>query len=132
MSAYGHDAPDRSEVRGHEQSDVSPRPIVIAGIGLAVLVLVALGSMRLLFDYYLAREIREGPAANPLALAEGERVPPEPRLLPHPIEQLRELRAREDDVLQTYGWIDRDKGIVRIPIERAMQLVAERGVGMVK
>lgn len=39
--------------------------------------------------------------------------------------KLQELRAREENELQTYGWINRTDGVVRIPIDRAMQLLAE-------
>lgn len=130
MSEPSRQSPSASHSRGHEQRDISLRPIVLASVGLAVLILVAVVAMRSLFGFYLAREMRESPAANPLAVAEGERLPPEPRLQPQPIEQLRALRAREDVVLQTYGWIDRDQGIVRIPIERAMELIIERGVAV--
>ena len=43
-------------------------------------------------------------------------------------EALKNLRATEDASLTTYGWVDRDTGVVRIPIERAMDLLAERGL----
>ena len=39
--------------------------------------------------------------------------------------KLQELRAAEQKELQTYGWINRTDGVVRIPIDRAMQLLAE-------
>ena len=39
--------------------------------------------------------------------------------------QLEDLRAHEDSVLTSYGWVDRDRGIVRIPIDRAMELAAQ-------
>lgn len=43
-------------------------------------------------------------------------------------EDLRSLRAREDAELNSYGYVDREKGIVRIPIRQAMELVIrERG-----
>jgi hypothetical protein len=38
------------------------------------------------------------------------------------------LHAREDILLDNYTWVDRSKGTVRIPIERAMELVAQRGL----
>jgi hypothetical protein len=41
---------------------------------------------------------------------------------------LKALRAAEDAELHSYGWIDRKNGTVRIPIERAMQLILERGL----
>lgn len=40
--------------------------------------------------------------------------------------QLNELRASEKEILTSYGIVDKDKGIYRIPIERAMSIVAEQ------
>jgi hypothetical protein len=41
---------------------------------------------------------------------------------------LRELRTREDAELNSYGWIDRTSGVVRIPIDRAIEIIAKNGV----
>ena len=41
---------------------------------------------------------------------------------------LEALRSRDDELLGDYGWADPDHKIARIPIERAMQLLAERGL----
>jgi hypothetical protein len=56
------------------------------------------------------------------------RLPPEPRLQTDPRDDMANLRRSEDDVLDSYGWVDRNAGVVRIPIERAMTLVVERGL----
>jgi hypothetical protein len=40
---------------------------------------------------------------------------------------MEEMRAAENDALNNPGWVDKQKGIVRIPIERAKQLVVQRG-----
>ncbi len=45
-----------------------------------------------------------------------------------PDEALRQLRATEDATLTTYGWVDRQNGIVHIPIDRAMELLLQRGL----
>ena len=42
--------------------------------------------------------------------------------------ELAAFRAREDAILASYAWVDKEHGIVRIPVEEAMRLVAERGV----
>ena len=55
------------------------------------------------------------------------RMPAPPRKVV-PDRELRELRAAEDAVLDSYGWVDRRAGIVRIPIDRAMELMAQRGL----
>lgn len=84
-------------------------------------------------------------AAAPLAPAVGERQAvegrvypdvaaiglastPEPRLLVNEPAHLAEFRAREHEILTTYGWVDRNAGVVRIPIDRAKDLLIERGL----
>jgi hypothetical protein len=54
--------------------------------------------------------------------------PPEPRLQDHPAQELTEFRARERQTLHSYGWVEPNAGVVRIPIERAMELVLARGL----
>ncbi len=51
-----------------------------------------------------------------------------PRLQISPTQDLAAFRAQEDRELTTYGWINRTSGVVRIPIERAMDLLAQRGL----
>ena len=53
---------------------------------------------------------------------------PQPRLEVRPGANLAELRAAEDADLNSYGWIDRNMGTVRVPIDRAMRLLLERGL----
>jgi hypothetical protein len=53
---------------------------------------------------------------------------PSPHLQINPHDDLMALRAREDAELTTYGWVNRSNGIVRIPIQRAMDLLLERGL----
>jgi hypothetical protein len=38
-----------------------------------------------------------------------------------------ELRARDRDILKTYGWIDQSHGVARIPVDRAIEILAEKG-----
>jgi hypothetical protein len=57
-----------------------------------------------------------------------QRTPPEPRLEANPLVPRLRMRAEEDWVLQNYGWVDQKAGMVRIPIDRAMDLLAERGL----
>lgn len=53
---------------------------------------------------------------------------PQPKLLVNEPKNLADFRAREDEALHTYGWVDRNAGTVRIPIERAKDLLIERGL----
>ena len=120
--------PVMSQSPGHEKRDVTFRPIVWSAVGGLVGTLLVFVLMRWLFGHYLAREAELSPPANPLASTYGRQVPPAPRLQTDPLQELRRLRAAEDAVLTTYGWVDRNAGTVRIPIDRAMELLAQRGL----
>ncbi len=53
---------------------------------------------------------------------------PSPQLEIDERTQLNQIRLNEEQVLATYGWVDQKAGVVRIPIERAMDLIAQRGL----
>jgi hypothetical protein len=112
----------------HEESDVDIRAIF--GFGAALLVVAAVVHLLIfvLFGFFNTREGLSGPTEYPLAVAKENRLPPEPRLQTNPREDLSELRAKEDQILGTYGWVDKNAGVVRIPIEVAMKLTLERGL----
>lgn len=113
---------------GHEERDITFRPILWAGAGMGVVVALIFVLVRWTFVADLAHDAAQSPAANPLAGTYGRQLPPEPRLQTHPIRDLHDLRAAEDVVLNGYGWVDRNAGVVRIPIARAMELLAKRGL----
>jgi hypothetical protein len=113
---------------GHEERDVSFPPVIMALIGIALLTIVSAVLMLVLFRYLAAQEARVGQPPNPLARSFGRQLPPPPRLQPDPASDLHALRAEEDAVLQSYGWVDRNAGVARMPIERAMDLLVERGL----
>ena len=62
------------------------------------------------------------PLANP------EQLPPTPRLQVSSGQDLKELRAKEAAPLQGYHWVNKDLGVVGIPVERAIELLAQRGL----
>ena len=112
--------------RGHEVRDVQVRPIVTFTVGLVILTGVVLLLMGWLFHYFATRQAQVDLPPSPLAVTrEG---PPEPRLEVVLDQVLREVRADEDTLLHTYGWVDQQAGMVRIPIDRAMTLMLERGL----
>ena len=87
-----------------------------------MLTLVAVGAMAVLFNFLEQKDIvSQHPEAARLP-----ETPPAPKLQVSPYADLGTLRAREDAVLQSYGWVDKGTGVVRIPIDRAMDLVAGR------
>jgi hypothetical protein len=53
---------------------------------------------------------------------------PEPRLERNERIEINDFRLKEEQTLNSYGWVDEKSGVVRIPIDRAMQLLAQRGL----
>jgi len=64
----------------------------------------------------------------PLAEGEEPRLPPVPRLQQYPAAELGVFRRDEDALLGSYGWQNREAGVVHIPIAEAMRLTVERGL----
>lgn len=124
---HGHE-PHESEV-AYERKDVNVFQISAFGIGLLLAVIVSVFAMWALFDFFYHREDLKN-ADNPSALMMNERqkLPPEPRLQSEPKVELKDLRADEDAILSSYGWLDPNKGIVRIPIDLAIDMVAKKGL----
>jgi hypothetical protein len=55
-------------------------------------------------------------------------IAPAPRLQPNPAIDLAQYQAAQKAKLNSYGWIDKQTGIIHIPIERAMELISRRGL----
>jgi hypothetical protein len=114
---------------GHEARDVSTRIVVIFAVALvagAVLVFAAIWLLFLLLGAQANRVYAE--REYPLAPVGAPAQPPAPSLQTQPRDDLKALRAAEEDRLTTYGWVNPSAGIARIPIERAMQLTLEQGL----
>jgi hypothetical protein len=122
-----HAAHEHADVH-HETSDANIVGVLGFGFGLLVAAIIIHLLVLVLFRFFQGREARRVPAEYPLAVSQGERLPPEPRLQTNPREDLRELRAKEDERLGSYGWVDKNAGVVRIPIDAAMKLMVERGL----
>lgn len=117
---------------GHEVRDVSVGKVTLFGIGLMLLIVVGALVSWLTFRYFTGLP-QEGAGYPPVP---PQQLPPAPRLQVFPVEDLEKKREAEESQLDSYGWIDRQNGVVHIPIGRAMDLVVERsrpaGSGTVK
>ena len=116
---------ERHPASHHETSDASIPGLVKFSIGLFVLIVVALVGMQWMFNYFI-RTQQLGPAASPFA--ESQVPPPGPHLQIHPALDLKQLRQTEDEKLKSYGWVDQKAGIARIPVDRAMDLLVQKGL----
>ncbi|MEO5968482.1 MAG: hypothetical protein ABIQ95_01035 [Bdellovibrionia bacterium] len=114
------------ERRAHELSNVNARAVTYFALWLMLIILSILLGIRGLF-FSLRRSYQEvlPVDTDPKILLQREEIP-EPRLQPNPPADLKKYLNQENQNLSTYGWINRPKGIARIPINRAMQLWIEQ------
>jgi len=106
-----------SHPNDYERSDAEPRLIAAVALGIAIFLLATPFIIHAGYPW----------ATRPASIR-GLPQPPAPRLEVKPGESLGRLRARETAALGQYGWADQQHGFVRIPIDRAAALLAERGL----
>ncbi|MBK9713947.1 MAG: c-type cytochrome [Kouleothrix sp.] len=114
---------ERKRALGHEPSDVRVRGIVLAGAALALTVAAGGFAVALLFGFLAGRADQADAAISPL-FDRGQQ-PPQPREAADLAQQLQQLRATDEARLGSYG---RSGDTLHIPIERAIDLLAERGL----
>jgi hypothetical protein len=116
--------PDEQPIHGHETSDASVRNLLIFGVGLSLVVIAGLVVSRAVFRYFVGHQ-GLGPPASPFENV--RTLPPEPRLQVAAPMDLKQYKAAQDGILNGYGWVDRQAGVVRIPVDRAMDILLQRG-----
>jgi hypothetical protein len=129
-----HATPDEqylntTEGSGHEHTDANVWMIVQFAIWLIASALVVHALMWGMFEWFVKNRNDVAPPMEfPLAGQQEPRLPAGPRLQAIPANEIFEFRQRENAELTEYGWVDRNAGIVRIPIEEAKKLLEQRGL----
>jgi hypothetical protein len=124
---------------GYERRDIGAAGVLYFLLGLAVAGLLVYLIVAGLYSYLDKRSEAEQAPVNPLvtnAPTDTRLIPkgypqsafPDPRLEDDERGQLNAIRLKEEQTLATYNWIDQKAGTVRIPIDRAMDIVAQRGL----
>ena len=134
---HGHDPAENAEV-SYERRDVNVFEVSAFGIGLLIGCIVVVFGIYGMFVYLFKVEDKKNEGASTRGmLAQRATLPPEPRLQGFqnaqgykepPKVELKELRDDEDAILNGYGWVDPNKGTVRIPIDLALDMVAKKGL----
>ena len=131
----------------HEETDVNVRALLWAVVIFIVFAIGTHFAILLMFRSYA--QLFRGKTTAPMtaiAMPADANVPQTPRLQPFPnrdsngtvippyrntpVKDMDDMRAAEEQALQNPGWIDRQKGVVRLPIEVAKQLVLQRGLAV--
>ena len=121
-----------------EKADMRPGVVYLFLVGLViagVFVAAAVWGVNQLMSSY--NEAHHQPPKNPIVpmqadtrivtAAEVQQFS-SPRLETNERVEIRQFRLQEEQRLHSYGWVDESSGVVRIPIERAMELIAQRGL----
>ncbi len=122
-----HEREPRNDENDFEASDIDARHTFITGVSTLIGIWVVIALVYFLFTYLAHERAISSPPPLPIE-AHGNPMPPEPRLQESPHKDLKAMRAREDWALSHYFWVDKAKGTVAIPIERAMDILASRGI----
>lgn len=129
----GHGSPDDQYLEtppgaGYEHTDASVR-IIVKFLGwLLVSAIVIHFGLGLFYQVLIDRSMETGEQPYPLAVAQEPRLPPMPRLQQFPQSERYQFQLGEENLLQNYGWMNKNAGIVHIPISEAMRLTVERGL----
>ncbi len=111
-------------IMGHETTDASVGYVALSALGLVLVVSLGLGISLGVYGRLLKTDSAVKSTANPLTASQR---PPAPRLEAQPRQNLEAYRCQEKEQMTTYEWLNREQGIARIPIERAMDLIATKG-----
>jgi hypothetical protein len=124
--------PDLEEIDnpdvGHEHKDINIGLLVKLALVFIVAGILIHFLLWAVFGYFRGREAAVAPPTSVGIGVDARQLPPEPRLQPAPIQDLSDMRAAEDEILEGYGWIDEGRGVARIPVSRAIELLAGEGL----
>jgi hypothetical protein len=118
-----HKGPENPR-RGYEDSDVSVGRLFAFAAGVVGLVLLGVLGSAFVFHFFV-QHTPMGPPASPFE--DSRAMPPDVRLQTEAPVDLKQYRADQEKILGGYGWVDPKAGVVRIPVDRAMDLLLQKG-----
>ncbi len=111
----------------HEVKDAAAKPVAYFLASLALLLLFTFVAVWLLFQFFESGA-KHADAEQASPMADPNAKPPGPLLQITPGGDMGAMLEREKKLAETYGWVNKASGIVRIPVARAMDLVSEKGL----
>ncbi|HEY0369400.1 MAG TPA: hypothetical protein VGC85_07370 [Chthoniobacterales bacterium] len=111
---------------GHEERDVNVRMVAWFALGLVVSAIVIHVAIAGLYKLFAAQNPSPDPPSR--IAFDAKMIAPQPQLQNNPQVDLANFETEQTKQLNSYGWVDKNAGVVRIPIERAMDLIAQRGL----
>jgi hypothetical protein len=121
----------------YEHQDLRPGAVYAFLIALAIATAMIAAAIMGVYKFGAFEESSHQPRQNPMVQPEADtaRIDPsqmtkfsQPRLETNERVEINEFRLKEEQRLNSYGWVDQPGGTVRIPIDQAMKLIAQRGL----
>lgn len=112
----------------YEHTDIDPAVGYKFALWLAVSMVLSFGIVYGTFWYFEREQVAADKAAQKFPLAVDDLPRPTPALQTQPFKDIHMLRQGEAEKLDSYGWVDKEGGVARIPIDRAMDVVLQRGL----
>jgi hypothetical protein len=112
---------------GYERRDANVAGLIQFAFWMAMVLLVTLVGMRFTFKYFQKTQPL-GATTSPMVSETERTLPPSPRLQIQPHVELSDYCAAQQQSVNGYSWIDQQAGLVHIPVDRAMDLILERGL----
>ena len=110
----------------HERSDAKVKPLAIFLILMGVTVFASAAFTVVLFDFFTQRAQSFDKPVSPLQIK--NETSSGPRIQVVPGLDLRLQREAEGERLNGYGWVDQGAGVVHIPIDKAVDVLLEKGL----
>ena len=112
----------------YEHTDIDTSVGYKFALWLIVAMVISVGIVYGTFWFFEGQARSTDALAQKYPLAVGQhREPPAPNLQKQPFKDVYQLRLGEAEKLGSYGWVDKQGGVARIPIDRAMEVMLQRG-----
>jgi hypothetical protein len=126
VQPQGEMTPEPGNGPRHEANEIKVKGILLFALGLVAIGVLIHGALDLVMESYQKKAARDRALRSPFFNLEVE--PPGPHLQDNPTADLARFKEQEMRHLTSYGWLDRERGIAHIPIERAMDILARSGL----
>lgn len=136
MTDHHKHEPQHDDI-GFEREDLGAKPVIGFIVSLVISGVLIYYVIWGIFHFLDAYDKKNQQTRNPLVQVESNTRDvqtqmiqrfPEPRLEDNERTELNGFRYSEEEELNSYGWVDKNAGIAHIPIEQAMQIIAQKGL----
>jgi hypothetical protein len=110
--------------RGHETRDADINKLIIFALVLVAMILAGFLVTEAVFRVVIKVENAEEKVTP---FEDANQIPPEPHLQVSSATELQDYLKQQTETLDSYGWVDQKQGIVRIPIDQAMDIMLQKG-----